>query len=295
MSPLPILSHLLPLVSHAPLVFTLAKWMQRRNIRGGHHLQRLAREQGWLNVIIRYRLSPRVQLDVPLSLRGYDEQRVIHYEREAIAFVAGLAARLPGPVTLFDCGADIGLISAHLVAACPNIQRATAIEPNPEAFEYLARNMSLLPIQSEALHAAVSDFSGQAELRRSPDDPSDHAAFIVPAEHGPIRVVRLDDVTFPDGHSLLLKADVEGEELAVMRGAAATLARALGFVVVFEAHPGPVQRKGIDPLEVVKFLKAIRPCEVRVTELPDVALKLDQPFFTQCPSTRHYNICVAST
>lgn len=292
---MPISSQPLPLVPRAPLIFTLAKWMQRLHIRGGHHLQRLARERGWLNVIIRYRLGPRVQLDVPLALRGYDEQRVVHYEREAITVVAELAARLPGPVTLLDCGADIGLISAHLVAVCPNVQHATAIEPNPDAFEYLARNASLLPVEAEAVHAAVSDFSGQAELRRSPADPSDHAAFIVPAEGGPIRVVRIDDLPLPKNHSLLLKADVEGEELAVMRGAAASLAQARAFVVIFEAHPGPVQRKGIDPLEVIKFLQAIRPCEVRVTELPEVALKLDQPFFAQCPPTRHYNICVAST
>jgi len=292
---LPVLSQPLPLVPRAPLVFTLAKWMQRLHIRGGHHLQRLARERGWLDVIIRYRLGPNVQLDVPLSLRGYDEQRVVHYERPAIAFVAALAARLPGPVTLLDCGADIGLISAHLVAACPNVQRVTAIEPNPDAFEYLARNLGLLPVQSEALHAAVSDFSGQAELRRSPDDPSDHAAFIVPAESGPIRVVRIDDLSVTEGHSLLLKADVEGEELAVIRGAALTLARARAFVVLFEAHPAPVQRKGIDPMEVVKFLQAIRSCEIHVTELPEVKLKADQPFFAQCPPTRHYNVCVAST
>lgn len=291
---MPVLSYPLPLVPRAPLIFTLAKWMQRLHIRGGHHLQRLARERGWLNVAVRYRLSPRVQLEVPLALRGYDEQRVVHYERQALTVVAGLAARLPSPVTLLDCGADIGLISAHLVAACPNVQRATAIEPNPEAFDYLARNASLLPVQAEALHAAVSDFSGQAELRRSPIDPSDHAAFIVPAEGGPIRVIRIDDLPLRGDHSLLLKADVEGEELAVMRGAAATLTRARAFVVVFEAHPGPVQRKGIDPLEVIRFLQAIRPCEVRVTELPNVALRLDQPFFAQCPPTRHYNVCVAS-
>jgi hypothetical protein len=55
-----------------------------------------------------------------------------------------------------------------------------------------------------------------------------------------------------------------------------------------------VQRKGIDPLEVVWFLQALRPCEVRVTELPEIELKLDQPFFAQCPPTRHYNVCVAS-
>lgn len=287
-------SHPLPLAARAPLVFTLAKWMQRLNLRGGHHLQRLAREQGWLNVSLRYRLSPRVQLEVPLALRGYDEARVIEYERQAITFVAGLVARLPSPVMLLDCGADIGLISAHMVAACPNVQSVTAIEPNPEAFAYLARNVALLPVQAEALHAAVSDFSGQAELRRSPTDPSDHAAFIVPAEGGPIRVVRVDDLPLPDGHSLLIKADVEGEELAVIRGAAARLAQTQAFVVVFEAHPEPVKRKGIDPLEVVKFLQTIRPCEVRVTELPEVRLKLDQPFFAQCSPARHYNVCVAS-
>ncbi|MEK7785613.1 MAG: FkbM family methyltransferase, partial [Chloroflexota bacterium] len=91
-----------------------------------------------------------------------------------------------------------------------------------------------------------------------------------------------------------LKIDVEGGELAVIRGALGTLARSKGFVVVFEAHPKQVSRTGIDPMSVISLIRSVRLCSARVTEQPDADVSLEKPFFDQFAPTRVYNVCVSS-
>ena len=179
---------------------------------------------------------------IPIALRSYSQPEVFSYEADSICFVADLIAQQTGAVTLIDCGADIGLISARLIANCPAITRVIAFEPNHGIFPYLKRNIENLPIEGRAYESAVSDFAGKASLQYPTFDRSPHAAFIVPSATGDIDVKTIDTFGLTDIATLLLKIDVEGEELAVARGANQTLARAQDFVVVFEAHPKQTQR-----------------------------------------------------
>ncbi|MFM2129806.1 MAG: Methyltransferase FkbM domain, partial [Pseudomonadota bacterium] len=84
---------------------------------------------------------------------------------------------------------------------------------------------------------------------------------------------------------LALKIDVEGEELAVLEGAARTLARAPGFVVQFEAHPGVMARSGIDPSRCLAELARHGATEWTACceKTGDVtqAFSPDRPFFDQ--------------
>lgn len=207
-------------------------------------------------------------------------------------YVKGVLSCSNDPILLLDCGADIGLVSVVLASTCSCIKQIVAFEPNPNSFRYLARNMDLLPIEAEAKNAAVADFVGKGELRLY-HDPDDTAAFIAPSKQGNVEVTRIDDCDLADDYRILLKVDVEGGELAVIRGATRTLSRSRSFVVVFEAHRDQVKRSGIDPVETISLLKSLRPCRIRVVGELNCEVTLDKPFFDQFPD-RIYNICAHS-
>ena len=59
-------------VDFAPISYRLAKLMQRSGVRGGHKLEKWARDLGWLNVLVRCRLGSDVSVNVPIGTRSYD-------------------------------------------------------------------------------------------------------------------------------------------------------------------------------------------------------------------------------
>lgn len=282
----------------APWHFRLAMHLIRRRIRGGYRLVETARRLGWLNVVVPYTLEEGLALDVPLYRPEnlMTDQEAREYEAPAIALLAAeVRRRRPAPVTLVDCGADIGLVSTLLSARCPNVARVIAFEPNREAFPILKSNVERLSAAGECHATAVSDFSGRAELRGPRPDASGHARFIVSCPEGDVPVMRVDDLGIDPRHGLLLKIDVEGGELGVLRGAAGTLAAAAWFVVLFEAHPEVAQRTGIDPIECVRLLRSLGDCRFQVAEAPGIRLVADRPFFDQAPRQICNVVCVADS
>lgn len=277
-----------------PWHFRLAKFLIRHRLRGGYRLIETARQRGWLNVVARYPLADGIALDVPLYRRenSWSERDVREYEAEAISLLAESSRRLPGPVTLVDCGADIGVFSVLLAARCPNLARVIAFEPDPEAFPILRTNIERLPLAGESHAAAVSDFSGRAQLRSPRPGTTRHSQFIVPAPDGDVPVMRVDDLEIDPRHGLLLKIDVEGAELGVLRGTVRALRAAPWFAVLFEAHPRVVRRTGIDPIECVRLLSSLRDCRFQVAEAPGGRLVEDRPFFDQVPEQICNVLCV---
>jgi FkbM family methyltransferase len=282
-------------VRHAPPLLRLARALERRGMRGGTALERLARRFGMLDRIARYDLGRGVAVDVPLALRALDAIDVREYEAPFVASLAGAIAAMRGATTLFDCGADFGLISLRLLARCPTIARVIAIEPNDDMHAALARNVTHMPPGSRAMRAAAGDAAGRGTLRSPAHDPdSAHARYVEPTPDGAVPIVRLDDIPIPSGHAVAIKCDVEGSELAVVLGAREHLRRAPSFVVGFEAHPAQVDRTGIEPMRIVRELRAIRPCSVDVAERPDCDLAGDAPLFDQLGERRVVNIVCAS-
>jgi hypothetical protein len=78
-----------------------------------------------------------------------------------------------------------------------------------------------------------------------------------------------------------MKVDVEGGELAVLRGAEQTLRDAAGWCISVEAHRDVFRRTGIDPCECIRFLAQFGSVTARVAECPDVALDPQRPYFEQ--------------
>jgi FkbM family methyltransferase len=161
-------------------------------------------------------------------------------------------------------------------------------------FRILATNLGQLSLSAEARNSAVSNWSGFGELCSPKDDPSPSALYVAEKPTGSVVVTTLDELPGITGGGLIVKIDVEGQELGVIQGALGLLNRVDQFVVGFEAHPKVVKRTRVDPLECIRLLNKVRKCTTRVSEFPDTALQLDKPFFDQIPSPKCCNIICRS-
>ncbi len=267
-------------------------------MRGAWRLESLLANPRWEQALVRTELGPGVSFDFPLEYgrTHYNLMNLKAYEHALIRYVSAVLAHYSEPFTLLDCGADIGLLSARLVAESWNLRRVIAFEPNSQAFGFLKNNLALLPCTARAHSAAVANFDGRGRLRLPDFDPSKHACFIEPDPSGAIEVLRIDALQLEPEINLLFKIDVEGGELDVLRGAEHTLRAAREVVVVFEAHPRQSARVGIDPVEIIQYLRSLigRPLEVTVVEAPDLTVNLDRPLWSQSVPSGVLNICVYS-
>ena len=180
-----------------------------------------------------------------------------------------------------------------MAARLPQIAHVIAIEPDPAAFEILETNIARLPIPGEARLAAVGETPGHGRLEHPETDDSAHAQFIVTDGNGPIEILRIDDINLPRDGTLLLKLDVEGAELAALEGARQTLSEVSDFVVAIEAHSQVAARTGIDPIECLRFLESIRPCQFSIAERPEAALSTARGFFEQVEEGIYNVVCSA--
>jgi FkbM family methyltransferase len=285
----------LPVLDRPPAVFSAARWLVRRRVRGSTRLFRWLRHAGWLDLHSNFDLGGGVTFTAPLNREPeWDAADVAQYEQAVVDGVVAFAHAAPRPLTLVDCGADIGLVSLKIAAAVP-VDRIIAFEPSPTAFPVLAWNLGHLRGMHRAVREAVADRVGEGVLCSSADDPSsDHARFVQPRAHGDFPVTTVDRQPIPPGGTVILKIDVEGGEFAVVRGAQVTLRAAAAFAVTLEAHPAAVRRSGLDPLEIVAYLRGLRPCAAQVLELPGLRLDPARSFFDQAPPGRVYNLLVTA-
>lgn len=271
-----------------PVLFRLARALIRRHAPGGWRLLAIIEKAGLLQQVVRHELGNGVSLDVPLwrAVNRWDLPDLLAYDPPLIDDLAAAAASLPRPLVFVDCGADIGTVTALLAARVP-LDRAIAFEPNGEAFPFLRDNLARLA-GAEAHRAAAADFSGRGELRSPPHDATDHAKYVVAAEPGDFPVRSIDGLRLPSGGGLLLKIDVEGGELAVLRGAEASLRAAADFAISFEAQRNQTARTGVEPMDIVRFIETIRPCEVTVSDLRGFRPERGRPFFSQLPDAKDF-------
>ncbi len=285
----------------APLVYRVAKKLERKRVRGATRLLRFLRRFGCLSEPVDLRLNPFIHIRVPITRNEYDQTDVNTYEADLLEALASEAIRLPVPVTLIDVGADIGLFSLKMLARFPSFSRVISFEPNSEGFPWLEFNLSQVPlsIQRHAYRVAIADFQGRGRLAIpdpgfSPGIVANHTqGFIEPSPEGPIEVITLDSLALPSHESVVMKIDVEGGELAVIRGAMQTISQGKTVIVALEAHPSVVRRTGVDPVECLRLLSSLRPFHYYCSE-GGTTLHTDNAVFDQIPPNQVYNIIARS-
>lgn len=151
-----------------------------------------------------------------------------------------------------DVGANVG---SYTVLAGGARARVTSVEPIPETFAHLERNVALNALggRVRAVKCGVSDASGV--LRFTTDlDCVNHV--LAQGEHlasveVPVRTV--DDLVGSDV-PVLIKIDVEGHERAVLIGASRTLGDPRLLAVVMETN-GSGMRYGVSDADLVSLMQ----------------------------------------
>jgi FkbM family methyltransferase len=135
-----------------------------------------------------------------------------------------LASLLPFVDTVVDAGANVGLFSVTLgrfQKLFPAL-RIFAFEADPDTYSRLGRNVS--PPGQTAYHFALSDEPGNLTFVRGAvshvTTTLDQANAYSLNETFEVESRRLDSFDLP-GENILLKIDVEGQELRVLKGATA--------------------------------------------------------------------------
>jgi len=145
------------------------------------------------------------------------------YEEEELEIIRG---HVPKGAVFVDIGANIGNHSLFALKFL-DVARVIPFEPNPDAIALLMSNLTL---NGEAgrcdlrhLGQGLSDRAAEG-LAMAVDQPRDNLGGGRMVEGGGLRVVRGDDV-LADAAVDFIKIDVEGMEVAVLRGLEATVAR----------------------------------------------------------------------
>lgn len=183
----------------------------------------------------------------------------IRIERETLDRLAMnvlIAATLPRDGHAIDIGAHRGGVLREILRVAPE-GRHIAYEPLPDCYEYLRAEFP----QVDVRNAAVSDQSGETSFLHvvaAPEFSGMRQRAYPGYEDSPrqtltVQVQRLDDSLPPDFHPSLIKIDVEGAELLVLRGARETL-RMHRPAVIFEHGVGAADRYGYGSEEIHDLL-----------------------------------------
>jgi FkbM family methyltransferase len=224
-------------------------------------------------------LLPRVRSDPQASfvarLPGGGKLRLLC--REAIGFeilLHGtfeaaesryLAGRARAGTTAIDVGANVGLFTVPLARAVGSGGRVVAIEPDPENVARLEANLRLNRLANVLVQrVAAADGEGEAELHVA-NDPAFHSTVAVHAGREVGRTLRvpttrLDTIWMRLGQPAVsaIKIDVEGAELAVLRGAE-TLLRETRPTLLLEANTAGELRALTDWLAQRSYARRVEP------------------------------------
>lgn len=179
-----------------------------------------------------------------------------------------------------DLGANIGyftVLLAHLVG--PEGQ-VIAFEPESENFALLEQNVATNGYANVDLRRqAVADRSGLTFLYRNPTNPGDHRIVAGNRTEGEeVEVVALDDAAGPEfGLVRWIKMDVQGAELAALRGMRRLIESCPSLTIVTEVYPRALHEFGDDPAELSWLVDAgfsvselLRDGSLRRTTLADL-------------------------
>lgn len=165
---------------------------------------------------------------------------------------------------MFDVGANVGyytLLASHKVGPSGCV---VAFEPFPANVRLIKRHLRLNRVRNVSVHqVAVSDREGRA---RFAPNASNAMGKLSDAGSIDVAMVSLDSVvttaSLPD--PTLLKIDVEGAELGVLRGAAKLLDRARPSILL-ATHGANVHQQCCDFLRGAGYL--VRPIDESVTSI----------------------------
>ena len=171
------------------------------------------------------------------------------------AEIAAVCEGLDDTSVVIDVGANVGTFALPVTSATG--ARVIAIEPVSSTFALLNANIRRNRAEGaiSTIQSALGDTAGEAVVTTDAQSANYVLAGRDTARIGEeqVRLATLDDLLADELRIDLIKVDVEGLELRVMRGAAATLARHAPAVLL-EIEPRWTSRYGYEPQELFALM-----------------------------------------
>lgn len=202
-------------------------------------------------------------LDYPVVQRLYSRVYFVYKRRIEAGSLSALAALIPPGSVVIDVGANIGYFSVHFGRRVGSAGTVLAFEPGRENVALLRWNVRRARLQNvRIVEAALGDHDGEGTLFLNPAHPADHRTFDAGEARPsrPVRVVTLDGVLGdPDvvARIALIKIDVQGAEMQVLRGMARTLKAATSARLLVEFTPAALIEAGDAPEAFLEFFDGL--------------------------------------
>lgn len=186
----------------------------------------------------------------------------LHYVRELLelrreqTFVRLVSEAIPSGAVVVEGGAHLGFVTVHAARAAGPSGRVFTFEPNGDVLAVLRENLRLNHVEDrvEIVPKALGDSTGSARFFIRADESSLYEP-ASDAEPIDVDVVRGDELI--EGPVDVVKLDVEGAELAALRGMEGFLTGARPPRALFlECNPALLERAGSSPEELVAWLEA---------------------------------------
>jgi FkbM family methyltransferase len=186
----------------------------------------------------------------------------VHDPEQRCELDAFIARCTPG-MRLLDVGAHFGIFSLAAAHFGGPDARVLAVDPSAAATKMLARHARLNGC-GDRVAVVTACAAAAAGERGMLDTGVIGAGYFVAADSGRraadlsrVTAVRLDDLCAAAGfRPTHVKIDVEGDELEVLRGAAAILTREVPPLVFLELHDAILHARGGDATAVVEWLSS---------------------------------------
>ena len=169
----------------------------------------------------------------------------------------------PG-MTMVDIGAHVGYFSLLGASLVGDAGKIYAFEPEPENFKLLSSNIDRNGYKNViAEEKAVCGISGEAQLFISGLDNGSHSIYQNEKRkttgYVPVQTVNLDDFfqNVESPHIDLIKIDVEGAEIDVIRGMMGVLSRPDTPVLLIEFCPFLLEAAGKQPADLISLIRGM--------------------------------------
>lgn len=201
-----------------------------------------------------------------LTPRGHDFRMYVtpryreHYETHSYEpFSASLLSSIVKRAELFvDVGASYGFYSLLAASRRPDLD-IFAIEPTPETYAVLKQNVQLID-QSKITVRQTAISNSVGTQRFNVAMASDSCSFFDHPNVGRLRTIDVETTTIDamlkdrTPCPLVIKIDTEGNEIAVLRGMAETLARFPDIRLIIEFCPGTQRAANVLPKVLLEHL-----------------------------------------
>ena len=186
--------------------------------------------------------------------------RLAHLVKKIEPDIQHLCTELLRPgMTVMDVGANVGLLTRQFCRRVGKSGRVYAFEPDPLTFQFLEFNTR--PFKNKELtQCAVSDNHEPALLHLNFTSGAGNSLLNKShsTESVPVVCISLDEFLKQHGNPVVdvMKIDVEGAELSVLRGMRQTAARLPGLKIIIEYCPANLNGAGVAPREVFNELRS---------------------------------------